>query len=131
MNLLKPACYGNEVMDLRHADIGLQGDSHTLCSICADVLHNGTEAIIVTLLCLHIFHEQCIVQWLESDLGAQNWEYPLCRKQVPEDISTYRGAYNEQLQQRIDEFPSSVFCTKCIISTMERGYRNQSIGTVI
>jgi hypothetical protein len=130
MNLLKPTCYGDEVMDMRYTDIGLQGDGCTLCSICTDVLKTGTEAIIVTLPCMHIFHEQCIVQWLESDLGAQNWECPLCRQRVPEDVSTYRVAYEEQLQKRIDEFPLSGFCTKCIISIMER-YRNQSLGTVI
>jgi hypothetical protein len=126
MNLMKPACVGNEVMDMRHADIGLQGDGHTECSICTGVLQTGTEEIIVTLPCMHIFHEQCIVQWLESDLGARNWKCPLCRQQVPEDMSTYRVAYEEQLQRRIDEFPLSGFCTKCIISIMERN-RNQPI----
>jgi hypothetical protein len=127
MNTMKPACYGNEVMDIRHVDIGLQGDGHTECSICTDVLQTGTEAILVTLPCLHIFHEQCIVQWLESDLGARNWHCPLCRDKVPEDMSTYRVAYEEQLQRRIDEFPLSGFCTKCMISIMERN-RNQILG---
>jgi hypothetical protein len=130
MNLMKPACFGNEVMDIRHVDIGLQGDGHTQCSICTDVLQTGTEAIIVTLPCMHIFHEQCIVQWLESDLGARNWKCPLCRQQVPQDMSTYRVAYEEQLQRRIDEFPLSGFCTKCMISIMERN-RNQVLGGVL
>jgi hypothetical protein len=129
MNVMKPACFGNEVMDMRHADIGLQGDGHTQCSICTNVLQTGTEAIIVTLPCMHIFHEECIVQWLESDLGARNWHCPLCRKPVPEDMSTYRVAYEEQLQRRIDEFPLSGFCTKCMISIMERN-RNQVLGGV-
>jgi hypothetical protein len=127
MNTMKPACYGNEVMDIRHIDIGLQGDGHTECSICTEALKTGTEAILVTLPCMHIFHEKCIVQWLESDLGARNWHCPLCRDKVPEDMSTYRVAYEEQLQRRIDEFPLSGFCTKCIISIMERN-RNQSLG---
>jgi hypothetical protein len=70
-------------MDMRRANIELQRDGHTRCSVCADVLDSGTEVILVTLPCMHIFHQQCIVQWLESD----NWECPLCRQVVPRDVS--------------------------------------------
>ena len=119
MQQSKPGCFGNEMNDMRHMDLGLKGDDHVECSVCQEILQNDTSLVIVTLPCLHVFHEECIQQWLGSNLGQRNWSCPSCRKQVPGDMSIYCVEYLEQLQRRIDEYPLSGFCIKCMIMIME------------
>lgn len=127
MSLMKPPCVGNNEMDVRHADIGLKGDGHSICSICSNVLDVESDEILVTLPCVHVFHEGCLVRWLDSDLGSAQWNCPECRAAVPDIMETFRVNRQEQLQRRIDEFPLSGFCTKCMIWVMERN-RNQPLG---
>lgn len=119
MQMMKPGCYGNETCDLRYIDLGLKGDGQAECSVCQEILANDTDLVIVTLPCLHVFHEECIQNWLGSRLGQENWNCPSCRKTVPGDMSIYCIQYKEQLQRRIDEYPLSGFCTKCMIMIME------------
>lgn len=123
MLLTKPACCGNEVMDIRYMDIGLKGDNNTECSICQEVLAETEEdpnkAILVTLPCLHIFHKGCIGSWLQSSAGFAQWNCPTCRTVVPGQVWMYCVDYEEQLQRRIDEYPISGYCTKCMIKFME------------
>jgi hypothetical protein len=125
MQLMKSGCFGHETCDLRFMDIGLKGDDRTECSVCQEVLlansnsNDKSGVVLVTLPCLHIFHESCIKNWLGSDLGLQNWNCPFCRKTVPGDLSIYCVGYAEQLQRRFDEYPLSGYCTKCIIMMFE------------
>jgi hypothetical protein len=126
MSTMKPACTGNMCMDMRYLNLGLSGDGHTQCSICSDVLAVSQTEIFVTLPCFHVFHDKCLVDWLESDLGAHNWNCPECRAPVPDEMATYRNLYEEQVQRRFDEFPLSGFCTKCMMYVMERN-RNQEL----
>lgn len=116
---MRPACYGDEMCDLRHMDIGLKGDDKTECSVCQDILTSDTSIILVTLPCMHVFHETCIIKWLGSNLGAHSWNRPSCRARVPGDMSSFSVEYEEQLRRRIDEYPVSGFCTKCMIMIME------------
>lgn len=127
MNTMKPACFGNEVVDMRHIDVGLVGDDSTECSVCQETLKHDTTAVLVTLPCLHVFHDACLVEWLGSDIGQRHWSCPTCRKVVPEDLSTYRVDYMEQLQRRVNEYPVSGFCAKCMILIMENN-RNAELG---
>jgi hypothetical protein len=119
MQMMKPGCFGNEICDLRYIDIGLKGDDHTECPVCQEVLVGDTKLVVVTLPCLHVFHKACIQDWLQSDLGQENWNCPSCRHPVPGDMSIYCIEHNEQLQRRIDEYPLSGFCTRCMIMIME------------
>lgn len=130
MQMTKPGCFSTgEVCDIRYIDIGLKGDDETECSICHEILTCDTSQVIVTLPCLHVYHENCIQNWLGSDLGQQNWNCPTCRKVVPGDMSIYCINYHEQLQRRIDEYPLSGFCTKCMIMIMENN-RHESLPIV-
>jgi Ring finger domain len=119
MKMMRPACYGDEMCDLRLMDIGLKGDDKTECSVCQDILTSDTSIILVTLPCMHVFHEACIIKWLGSNLGAHSWNCPSCRARVPGDMSSFCVEYEEQLQRRMDEYPVSGFCTKCMIMIME------------
>jgi Ring finger domain len=123
MQLSKPGCFGNEMCNMRYIDIGLKGDGQTTCNVCHEVLADDEEEsekdVLVTLPCLHIFHKGCIQSWLGSNLGQTNWNCPTCRTVVPGDMSIYCIPYEEQLQRRVDEYPMSGFCTKCMIMIME------------
>lgn len=129
MRNLKPACVGNGFFNVRRVDIGLKGDDKTTCSICSEVLARQeldmAKSTLVTLPCMHIFHEPCLVDWLKSDHGQRNWNCPECRAPAPEEMSTYRVHYEEQVQRRLDEYPLSGFCTKCMIWVMERNRNDQ------
>lgn len=61
MKLMRPACYGDEMCDLRQMDIGLKGDDKTECSVCQDVPTSDASVVLVTLPCMHVFHEECIM----------------------------------------------------------------------
>lgn len=125
MNAMRPACYGDGIIDVRYIDRGLKGDGHTECSICHDISSAESGEVLVTLPCLHVLHEKCIVGWLDSEVGRRNWNCPACREVVPEDMSTYRVDYDSQLQRRVDEFPISGFCTKCMMWIMERNRNDE------
>jgi len=134
MTKTKPACWGNGFIDMRRVNIGLDGDDTTECSVCQEIMVSGgaggsssRRRNYVTLPCLHVFHEECIVNWLDSNIGQRNWNFPTCRKVVPNDMSTYRVNYDRHVQVRVNEYPLSGFCTKCMIMIMENN-RNEALG---
>ena len=126
--LSKKACVGNNVLDVRYMDMGLKGDNHQVCSICSETIAT-TDQELILLPCVHIFHQGCIEQWLQSELGTRQWNCPTCRALVPSNMETYKVGYTKQLQDRFNEYPISGYCTKCIISNME-SLRNDSTGVV-
>ena len=126
--LSKKACVGNNVLDVRYMDIGLKGDNHQVCSICSETIAT-TDQELILLPCVHIFHQGCIEQWLQSELGTRQWNCPTCRALVPSNMETYKVKYTKQLQDRFNEYPISGYCAKCIISNME-SLRNDSTGVV-
>ena len=107
------------MVDVRLMDIGLKGDDHTDCTICQSALEE-TDQKLVVLPCLHVFHDDCIVKYLDSNLGRRNWNCPTCRQHVPENMATYRVNYDAQLENRFVEVLLSGFCAHCIIWNMER-----------
>ena len=121
MKACSPACVGEGQFDLRRIDLGLKGDNVTKCGVCNEVMkaEEKDSTILVTLPCFHVFHSRC--------LGNDIRQCPTCCAAVPDDLSTYRIPYGEQLQRRLDEFPLSGFCTKCMMWNMER-VRNTVLG---
>ena len=61
--------------------------SHTLmCSICLHDFHEGESAYIGP--CDHIFHKECILQWVES----RGRDCPNCRSEIiPSPIAVHAG----------------------------------------
>lgn len=53
------------------------------CTICLENM--GTEEVVTTLPCDHIFHKNCIVLWLSN-----NNTCPLCRSKLPKDEIAYQ-----------------------------------------
>jgi len=125
MRTNKPACVGNNKLDLRLMDLGLKGDGVATCDICTLTL-DTSETRLVTLPCVHQFHTSCIEEWLQSDLGRRNWNCPTCRHIVPNNLTTYMIRYEAELRNRFQEFLLSGFCHKCILWIMERK-RNEEI----
>jgi hypothetical protein len=130
MTMARPACVGNNLVDMRLMDLGLKGNGTDTCSVCTEVLldtsvNSNCDEVLVTLPCVHMFHEACLCQWLKSDLGRRNWSCPTCRHPVPHNLSTYHVKYDTQLRNRFQEFLLSGFCHKCILWVMEKD-RNQS-----
>ena len=125
MRVNRPACVGNNTLDLRFMDLGLKGDGVATCGICTETL-GTSETKLVTLPCVHQFHTSCLQEWLQSDLGRLNWSCPTCRHIVPSNLATYTVKYETELRNRFQEFPLSGFCPKCILWFMEKD-RNQAL----
>jgi len=50
------------------------------CSICLEELFNGSKSECVMTKCLHVFHKECIFQWLKSCFSHESsLTCPLCR----------------------------------------------------
>ena len=49
-----------------------------VCSICLDAITIGMEAIRMPQPCSHLYHQNCIVDWLNRSNTC-----PLCRFQMP------------------------------------------------
>ena len=49
-----------------------------VCSICLDAITIGMEAIRMPEPCFHLYHQDCIVNWLNRSNTC-----PLCRFQMP------------------------------------------------
>ncbi|XP_050222785.1 uncharacterized protein LOC126672881 [Mercurialis annua] len=49
------------------------------CRICLDEIETGNEAI--RMPCLHCYHQDCIVQWLQISHFC-----PICRYEMPEEL---------------------------------------------
>jgi len=59
-------------------------DSDYVCAICHDDLaQKEAEKTILQMPCLHFFHEECILPWLEN-----NHTCPNCRYQLPTEDGT-------------------------------------------
>ena len=54
------------------------------CSVCKDEFSSGDQAI--DMPCLHLFHKECIVAWLESHNNC-----PTCRFEFPTDDPDYEA----------------------------------------
>ena len=54
------------------------------CSVCKDEFLDGENAI--DMPCMHIFHKQCIVAWLEKHNNC-----PTCRFELPTDDPEYEA----------------------------------------
>lgn len=120
-------------------DLGLKGDGVSLCGICQETLDDHTiitdsagssvfgqqQEILVTLPCVHMFHDSCLAEWLQSNLGSVHWDCPTCRGRVHLIRWSPTGA-GIKLNFKTDskKFLLSGFCPKCIIWFMERD-RNQ------
>ena len=53
------------------------------CSICLEELFNGSKSECVMTKCLHVFHTECIFQWLKRCSSHQSsLSCPLCRNNV-------------------------------------------------
>lgn len=132
MTMGRPACVGNNQIDVRLMDLGLKGNGIATCNICTELLDtdSSSDEALVTLPCVHMFHESCLRQWLQSDIGRRNWNCPTCRLPVPHNLATYHIKYESQLRNRFKEFLLSGFCPSCILRVMEKD-RNEVIPGVV
>ncbi|XP_061341933.1 probable E3 ubiquitin-protein ligase XERICO [Gastrolobium bilobum] len=52
------------------------------CSICLEKLRDGSNSKLVRTKCSHVFHEDCITEWLQHCIAHQSYSCPLCRCQI-------------------------------------------------
>ena len=79
-----------------------QIDEKEECSICCEVFQ--LEESVTQLKCEHIFHKNCIIQWLELSDTC-----PVCRKSQIEDSKTHDGQSGpEERTAMISYYPSTV-----------------------
>lgn len=69
---------GNEFGDVETGSL-LAGDEHELeCVICYNSIHLNVQSNYMITPCDHLFHEECLLQWMHVKL-----ECPVCRSQLP------------------------------------------------
>ncbi|CAL5188677.1 unnamed protein product [Lathyrus oleraceus] len=60
----------------------LPSDSTRQCSICLEEFYTMSD--LVSTKCSHIFHEKCIVSWIQKCMkDSSTYSCPLCRSQIP------------------------------------------------
>ncbi|CAK8533948.1 unnamed protein product [Lathyrus sativus] len=60
----------------------LFSDSTRQCSICLEEFY--TKSDLVSTKCSHIFHEKCMVSWIQKCIDSSStYSCPLCRRQIP------------------------------------------------
>ncbi|CAM6082718.1 unnamed protein product [Calypogeia fissa] len=84
-------CLPSISIEQRHLD-----DGSAVCAICKDVVALGEPA--KQLPCLHLYHNDCILPWLNSRNSC-----PVCRYELPTDDPDYE----EQKQNRNGPVPSN------------------------
>ena len=52
------------------------------CAICLEEFCIVPDRKLVRTKCLHVFHEDCIAQWLQHCSTNQSYSCPLCRSQI-------------------------------------------------
>ncbi|XP_061341929.1 E3 ubiquitin-protein ligase Os04g0590900-like [Gastrolobium bilobum] len=52
------------------------------CSICLEELGDGSNSKLVRTKCSHVFHEDCLTQWLRYCNAHQSYSCLLCQCQV-------------------------------------------------
>ncbi|GFP87381.1 E3 ubiquitin-protein ligase ring1-like [Phtheirospermum japonicum] len=54
-------------------------DCGTNCSVCLEEVLRGCEGLVMP--CLHVFHEDCIKEWLRT-----SYYCPVCRFEMPKRV---------------------------------------------
>lgn len=57
----------------RQERITYEGTNEEQCAICRDAFQN--QAVLISLICKHYFHEECIIPWLKTTATC-----PVCRR---------------------------------------------------
>merc|ERR1711907_646240 len=63
----------------RGSSIGPVGGACTPCAICLEDMRSGAEHKTVTLACSHVFHESCMLSWIDATPEDEHPMCPLCR----------------------------------------------------
>ena len=74
VNTVKVVQISKEQMDLMFPSKNFSGEKNDLCSICLDELENK---LCRELVCMHFFHEDCIDEWVASDVHC-----PICKQDL-------------------------------------------------
>jgi len=74
----------NSLEKIKMEDIAATYSSMEQCSICLKEFYNETEVPdIVRTKCMHVFHQQCVAQWLKQCcISNRLYSCPLCRSEI-------------------------------------------------
>lgn len=100
----KPPASKQAVQSLKRAPID---EPEKKCPICLKEF--GHEEIVTEMPCCHIFHDDCILPWLQVVNTC-----PVCRHELPTDDPNYEAlkAQKERMKQRqeaLEELHNSMF----------------------
>ena len=63
------------------------GQSSKLCAVCLETFHKDT--VIYKLPCKHIFHQKCLIPWLERKCDCPNCKMDLYKHFSSQDREEY------------------------------------------
>lgn len=80
---------------------------NTECTICLEKLAVGDSALRIP--CGHVFHEDCVRTWLQS-----NNQCPMCRYELPTDEASLEPGRRERMANRKPRLTLKVLSDRCI-----------------
>jgi hypothetical protein len=96
-------------------------EENSECTICLEKLSAGDSALRIP--CGHIFHEDCVRKWLQS-----NNQCPMCRYELPTDDASSEQGRRERMMNRKPRLTLKALSGRC---SRELKYLARHLGVSI
>lgn len=85
------------ILNIKIKDI-INPHKNDTCSICLDIF-NPEDSVVLLVVCGHVFHENCIMDWLKKKYSCPNCKYEIRKSKKEEAIKRKNEIQNRPLNQ--------------------------------